>query len=152
MCSSDLLPAFAELEWHVGHVAIAVDQPALTVEEFSKIDPTLLPEMTLTLQHGLRYMAASWPIDELMKLYLTETVPEHLQMEAGDVLLEIHGSRGEFQINRLDAADFVFRSAIAAGATIGDAAESALDANPAFDSGRSLVSLLLSGFVTGENR
>ena len=146
------LRPFAELEWHIGQVAIAVDYPVLTIDEFSTIDPSLLSEMTLSLQHGLRYMAAQWPIDELMKLYLTEMIPDDFQMEASNVSLEIHGSRGNFQINRLDSADFIFRSTIAAGATIGDAAESALDTNPAFDSGRSLVSLILSGFVTGENR
>jgi len=146
------LCAFAQLEWNIGHVAIAVDQPALTIEELSEIDPSLLPQMTLTLQHGLRYMAASWPVDELMKLYLTETAPDHLQMEPSDVSLEIRGSSGEFHFNRLDAADFIFRSTIAAGERIADAAERALGTNPAFDFGQSLISLILSGFVIGESR
>jgi Putative DNA-binding domain len=144
--------AFAELEWHVGHVAIAVDVAPATVEEFSNIDPSALLETSLSLQQGVRYFTASWPIDELMKLYLNDTVPDHWQMDARDVWLEIHGSRGQFQINRLEAADFIFRKSIAAGTTIGYAAENALSTDPAFDSGRALASLIVSGLVIGEKQ
>jgi hypothetical protein len=141
--------AFAELEWHIGHAPIAVDEPAVTIEDFSRVDPAALLEMSLTLQGGLRYLAALWPIDELMQLYLTEKAPELFEFNPHDVWLEICGSRGQFRIDRLEAAEFVFRKAIARGLPIGAAAESTFDLDPVFDPGRALVSLAAAGLVTG---
>jgi hypothetical protein len=142
------LRAFAELEWRIGQVAIAVDHPAVTLEHFSKIDPEVLPALVLTLQVGVHYVDASFAIDELMKLYLTETAPDRFELSDTIVWLEVHGARGEFHINRLDAAAFVFRKAISNRLTIGDAAESVLDTHPAFDPGQSLAALITAGLVT----
>jgi hypothetical protein len=84
-----------------------------------------------------------------MKLYLTETVPSEYRLAPADVWLEVRGARGEFQINRLDAAEFVFRKAILEGQSIGAAAEHALDANAEFDVGRGFTMLVTSGHVIG---
>src|SRR5262249_12959544 len=61
---------FAELEWRVGQVAIAVDRPALEAEHFSGIDPDVLSTLFLALQPGLRFLQVRWPVHELMTLYL----------------------------------------------------------------------------------
>lgn len=146
------LGEFAELEWHVGHVAIAVDRPAVAIEEFSAIDGDALPDTRLTLQSGLRYLQASWPIDELMKLYSTETAPERFELSPGDAWIEVRGARGEFHIGRLDAAEFIFRKSILELRSIGDAAELALDRNAAFDPGRALAALIHAGLVNAITR
>ncbi len=140
---------FTELEWHVGQVAIAVDDTLLTLEQFSGIDPDTLPNTLLTLQPGLRFVQAAWPVDELMKLYLTETAPHRLELSPDDVWIEVRGARGEFHISRLDAAEFMFRKCIFEGRSIGDAAESTLDVHPAFDPGQALAALIAVGSVTG---
>jgi uncharacterized protein (UPF0276 family) len=44
---------FAELEWYVGKVAIAVSGIPVTVEELSSIDAEALPDTVLELQPGL---------------------------------------------------------------------------------------------------
>ena len=62
------LCSFAELEWHLGQVAIAVDQPALALDAFSTLEINTLMDTSLMLQAGLRYLHASWPVDGLMKL------------------------------------------------------------------------------------
>src|SRR5215510_8247869 len=41
------LRAFAELEWHVGQVSIAVDRPPLTIESLALIDAGALPDHRL---------------------------------------------------------------------------------------------------------
>ena len=69
------------------------------------------------------------------------------QLAPADVWLEVRGARSEFQINRLDAAEFVFRKAILDGQSIGTAAEDALGANAEFDIGRALTMLVTSGHV-----
>lgn len=139
---------FAELEWHLGHVAIAVDEPALSVSEVSTLDHASLPDATLAIQPGVRYLQAPWPIDELMQLYLTAKAPDHFHLAAADVRLEIRGARGEFRINRLDAAELEFRVAIQSGRTVGTAAELALETDADLDIGRCFAKLMTEGIVT----
>lgn len=141
------LRAFAELEWHLGQVSIAVDREPLTIESLASIDAGELPDRRLTLQGGLRYCAAAWPIDDLIKQYLSGAAPERYAFSPADVHLEIRGSRGEFRIERLAEAELMFGSAIASGATIGTAAERALDINATFDPGQALLRLVSAGLV-----
>jgi len=143
------LCSFAELEWHLGQVAIAVDQPALALDAFSTVEINTLMGTSLMLQTGLRYLHASWPVDGLMKLYLTDMAPSEYPLAPADVWLEVRGARGEFQINRLNAAEFVFRKAVLEPQPIGTAAERALDAGAGFDVGRAFTTLLRGGYVIG---
>ena len=86
------LREFADLERHVGRVSIAVDEPPIGVEALSGIPTDVLPDIVLTLQTGLCYLHASWPIEELMRLYLTDTAPDALEFEPADVQIEIRGA------------------------------------------------------------
>jgi hypothetical protein len=142
------LRGFAQLEWHLGQVAIAVDRPALTVGDLSRVDLDLLSEATLTLQPGLRYLEAPWPIDDLMKLYLTETAPDQWSMERAAVRLEVRGARGSFQINRLEAGEFAFRTNVLEGRPLADAVECGVESSAAFEPGPALAALVNDGFVT----
>jgi hypothetical protein len=101
------------------------------------------------LQPGLSYQHASWPVDELLKLYLTETAPHRFELMPTPVWIEVRGSRGEFQLDRLGAPEFIFRKSIAGGSPIGEAAEHALEFSAAFEPGRALAVLLAAGLVTG---
>jgi Putative DNA-binding domain len=138
---------FAELEWYVGKVAIAVGGTPVSGEELSSIATETLPETRLELQPGLHYLTASWPVDELMELYLSETVPDRFALCPAEVRIEIRGARGEFQLNRLDPAEATFRKAISEGDSIGDAAEAALEVNARFDPGKGLAALLAAGLI-----
>jgi hypothetical protein len=139
--------AFAELEWCLGHAAIAADRPALRLHEVGGLDAETLCDATLVIQDGVHYLAATWPADELMKTYLAEQASDELQLAPGDFRFEIRGSRGAFQINRLDAGEFAFRKAIREGRTIGGSAELALEADPGFDTGRSFLQLITDGLA-----
>ena len=101
------------------------------------------------LQAGLRYLHASWPVDDLMKLYLTDTAHSEYRLAPADVWLEVRGSRGEFHLDRLDAAEFIFRQAVLERQSIGAAAERALDAGAGFDVGRAFTTLGRGGYVIG---
>jgi hypothetical protein len=143
------LRPFAELEWCLGHVAIAVDEPCAAPATLSQVPAELLPDLTLLLQPGVRYLAVEWPVDELMKLYLAQTAPEHLSFEPALVWLEIRGARGEFSLTRLGRGEFIFRQSICQGNSIGAAAECALEADGNFDAGTALASLITCGLVAG---
>jgi hypothetical protein len=146
------LREFAQLEWHVGHVAIAVNEPTVLPEELAEIPVDLLPDVELTLQAGARYLQASWPVDDLMTLYLTEAEPDRLEFEPANVWLEVRGARGEFSIDRLAEAEFVFRKSLLDRQSIGKAAERAFQLNPAFDPGAALATVITCGLITGIQR
>jgi hypothetical protein len=139
---------FAKLEWHIGHIAIAIDRAVVTLDDLSNVSAEELPDMGLILQPGLRYLHSSWLIDELMNLYLAQAAPERFELTSGDLWLEVRGARGEFQFSRLNAADFVFRKSVAEGSAVGEAAECALDVDDAFNPGQALAALVVAGLVT----
>lgn len=134
---------FAELEWRIGHVAIAADEPAETVKDLASV----AGDDTLRFQGGVRYLETSWPVDELMKVYLTDSPPDQLVFDPARVWLEIRGSRGEFSIQRLDAAQFAFRNSLWNGHSISEAAEPAVNLNGAFDPATDLAALIAGEFL-----
>jgi hypothetical protein len=145
------LRQFMELEWSVGLVSVAVDRPSVALAALSRIDAGELPELTLVLQPGLRYHTLAWPVDELIRVYLTDTAPEHFTLEPADLWIEIRGARGTVHMNRLERGDFVFRRALHEGLSIADAAERALDEASDFEPGRALTDLVAAGLVTAAN-
>jgi hypothetical protein len=138
------LAAFSRLEWHIGQAAIAIEEPTFDFDTFS---PVALADKIFTLQSGMRYMQASWPVDDLIKVYLTQTPPDRFEMSPTDVCLEVRGARGEFQINRLDMAEFIFRKSLQGLHSIEDSAERAMKLDDAFDPGQALARLIEGGYV-----
>lgn len=134
---------FAELEWRVGNVSIAADQAAVRIEDVD----SLPSEAGLKFQSGVFYLKASWPVDELLKLYLTDGAPERLEFSPEPVCLEIRGSRGEFSIQRLTEAHFTFRNALCDGRSIEESAEAALELDDSFDPEGALVELITGGSI-----
>jgi hypothetical protein len=138
---------FAELEWQLGHVSVAIDHPSLEMMALAALSGDALAELVLRLQPGLVYFHSPWPVNELMKLYLSDSAPDRYVLEPGDAWLEIAGARGAFRFDRLDPAEFAFRQRLAAGTPIGAAAELALDADTSFDPGRALTKLFTDRLV-----
>jgi hypothetical protein len=142
------LQSFAELEWHLGRVAVAVERPSISMDDLATVDLQRLADLILHLQAGLVYFSASWPVDELIELFLAETQPERFLFEPASVCLEVRGARGSFQIKRLDRPSFAFRAAVADGTSIGIAAERVLAADPKFEPGGALAALVAENLVT----
>ena len=141
------LLGFAELDWALGYVSVAVDRRALTSAALGGVNPDALPEARVALQPGVRYLRAGWPIDELIKLYLTDSAPDRFPFDSGEVRLEIRGARGEFWLRRLERGPFTFRQAVSAGESIGAAAEQALKADDRFDPATALAGLFADELV-----
>jgi Putative DNA-binding domain len=139
---------FARLEHHLGQVALAISETPLDIGAFAGYGSDAIPDLLLKVQSGLRFLAAPWPVDELMRVYLAEDEPDRLLLASAPVWLQIIGARGRFRIDRLDPATFTFRSAIARNLPLGAAAELALELDPDFDPGRALTMLLADGLAT----
>lgn len=142
------LGSAAEIDWLLGEVAVAVDAPPLPIAALASCAPERLPDLALQLQPGARYLAAGWPVDELVRMRLSEQQPERYAFNAEPVRLEIIGARGAFSINRLKGGNHAFRRCLAAGAAIGAAVDAALDEEPQFDAGAALASLFAARLVT----
>jgi hypothetical protein len=143
------LASFAELEWAVAHATIAVDSPPLSWSALASCGAERLVDSTLALQPGLHYLRADWRIDELLQTYLGGAAPERFVLLDAVTRIEVHGARGAFRLTRLDAGSFAFRAALAAGRTIGDAADAALTVDPDLALGDALRTMADAGFITG---
>ena len=138
---------FATVDWHLGRLALAVDSAPL--QTLTNCDTDRVLAARLTLQHGIRYVALDWPLDELIRFYLSGDAPNQFALRHEPVWLELRGCRGELWLNRLTKGDYAFRLAVAGGSTLGCAAELAIGADQSFDPGRAVVAVLDAGLVTG---
>ena len=84
---------FSEIEWRVGAVAVEIDHMAATMEIFAGMAPDALADARLAVQPGVRYIATSWNVDDLMTLSLTESEPERFVVMPGDLQIEVRGAR-----------------------------------------------------------
>ena len=140
---------FAELERRFGQVAIEVDRPPLPITEIAALHHETLADAFIELQAGLRYQHASWPVDDLLKAYLTDSAPDLFEVNPGSVYIEVRGARGDVRLDRLSPADFTFRTALIGRWSLGEAFERSLQADPRFGAAQALVTLLTDGLVTG---
>jgi hypothetical protein len=140
--------SFAELEWAVAQASIAVDSPPLSWTELAVCGAECLIDSRLALQPGVHYLRADWRVDELMQTYLSGAAPERFVLMDADAPIEVRGARGALTLERLDAATFAFRTTLAAGRTVGEAADAALILDQAFDPGGALRTLADAGLVT----
>jgi hypothetical protein len=140
--------SFAELEWAVAQASIAIDAPPLSWTALAACGAERLVESRLALQPGVHYVRADWRIDDLMRTYLRGVAPERFVLVDADTRIEVRGARGTFRLAHLDAATFAFRTTVAAGRTVGDAADAALTLDPGFDPGAALRALVDAELVT----
>ncbi len=142
------LKAFATLEWAVGQVSIAIDAAPLAWRALARRASEQLLDTSLQIQPCVRYLRFSWAVDELLMLYMRETAPEQFALSQADAPVQVSGARGTVVLTRLEPSVFTFRSALAAGHTIGRAADLALDVDVAFDPGHALRCLVDAGLVS----
>jgi hypothetical protein len=133
---------FAMLEWHLGNTAVAIEEPALSLQVLANYPQDALPDLVLRLQPGVRYLAAGWPVDDLFRLHLQDRAPDRYAIEAAEIRVEIRGARGTFGMKRIDRAAFAFRGALQNGHAIGAAAEMGFDVDAGFDPGAALAAVM----------
>jgi hypothetical protein len=88
------LSQFAELEWHLGRLALATEDSP-----------------------HVHYFHLDWSLDELIGVYLSNSAPDQFSLRHEDVWLEIKGLRGSLDMHRLALDDFLRR---AKGRSAGD--------------------------------
>jgi hypothetical protein len=78
------LSQFAELEWHLGRLALATEHSP-----------------------NVHYLHLDWSLDELIGVYLSDSAPDQFSLRHEDVWLEIRGLRGSLEMHRLALDDFL---------------------------------------------
>ena len=81
------LSQFAELEWHLGRLALATDDSP-----------------------NVHYLHLDWSLDELLGVYLADSAPDEFALRHDDVWLEVRGLRGTLEMHRLAMDDFLERA------------------------------------------
>jgi hypothetical protein len=81
------LPQFAELEWHLGRLALATEESP-----------------------HVHYLHLEWSLDELIGVYLADAAPDQFALRREDVWLEVRGLRGTLEMRRLTKDDFLQRA------------------------------------------
>ncbi len=77
------LSQFADLEWHLGRLALATgDSP------------------------NVQHLHLDWSLDELIGVYLTDSAPDAFALRNEDVWLEVRGLRGVLEMRRLTKEAF----------------------------------------------
>jgi hypothetical protein len=128
-------------------VSIAVDGPPYRAELLPR-DADVLAQATVPMQPGLRYVRADWPVDDLMRCFLRDSAPATYALPLRSTWVEVHGARGDFEINTLDPATWSFRAELQRGASLEAAATRALAVDDAFDPGQAFVALVSRHLVT----
>lgn len=143
------LRTFAGLDWHLGRIALAVEQPPLDPAVIAALGAAALNDARVSLQPGLYYAATDWPIDHLIQAHLQGSAPATFEMSEAAIWIEVRGAQTAFRFARLAAGDFAFRAALQRMATLGEAAGQALAVDPAFDPGRALIALVEERLICG---
>lgn len=142
------LPAFAALDWQLGRLSVCVDRPALAPSDLARVGLDRLPDARVTLQAGLYLRRVTWAVDELIQLYLADASPDAWHLREDDGWLEVRGTRGTLRFARLDAGTLAFRTAIASGTPLAEAADGALALDDAFEPAPALMALITEGLIT----
>lgn len=146
----EYLADVARLEWALNLARLAEDGPPLDRAALGRVEAARVPELTFVLDPSLVLLASPWPIDLIWRANQPGADPDAtVDLAAGGVRLEIRRAGDEVEIRRLDAGDYALRRALLDGLPLGQAAERAVTADPAFDLSRSLAVLLAERLLCG---
>jgi hypothetical protein len=145
----------AQIDWTLGSLSVSIAQQALPIACLAVIDPSRLSRLRFSLQPGLAFIRSDWPVDDLFHLRLADRTPESFTFDPRVTALQLRGARGEFSLSRLSPGAFAFRSSLALGETLADAATRGAVAEAEFDLSRALADLFAEGLVihsSGDDR
>jgi hypothetical protein len=142
------LPDVAGLEVAVSQAYHAADADPLGVEALSPFDAEALSASRLDLLPSARLVWASYPAASIWAVHQVPGAVE-LPQDGQPERTLVYRPDIDVRLLPLNAAEFFFVEALGSGASIEAAGTAALAVDPAFDLGRSLVSLVEAGAVCG---
>jgi len=139
----------ARFEWAVNAVLHADDAPPLDLRALAAVAPEDHPRLVLRFQPACRLLASRFPVDRIWRANRSGAEPETVDLDEGEVMLEVRRLDDDVLYSRLDRGSFVFRYALRAGGTLERASAAALRIDDRFHLAGALGALLGEGVLTG---
>ena len=122
----------ARLEWAMNAALHAPDAIALEPDALRALDPRALARLKLRFEPSVTLIKSAWPVDAIWRAN-QPGADGVVDLGAGAVRIEVRRLREDVVFRALPPGRFAFRAAVAAGRSLEDAVEGALDAEPGFD-------------------
>ncbi|MGE3537434.1 MAG: putative DNA-binding domain-containing protein [Candidatus Tectimicrobiota bacterium] len=141
----------AQLEWDLNAAYHAEVYEPIALEALRDIPGEQVAALILQLDPARRWIRSPWPVDAIWHANQAghEASGAPIDLDAGGVCLEIVRWEDDVGFRIIDASVYAFRTALAAGAALGDAVEAALGLDAAFDCPTALCDLFSDGVVIG---
>jgi hypothetical protein len=159
------LPDVARLEWAVDQANIARDAASFDLAALAVVPPELHGELRFSLHPSARLIVSRFPILHIWRANQPDTEgDEQIDLEeGGDTLLVLRrpASVGGVVIERIPSSDHQLLAQLAAGRTLGEAANGCAAKFPEFDlagalqrhvTGNTIVAFRVPGTSTSESR
>lgn len=142
----------ARLEWAMSTALHASDHASIEPAALASVRPEVVGRLTLHLDPSTSWLESRWPVDRIWRSNQPESDPgTTVDLATGPVRLEVRRRDDVVTLRRLEPAEFAFRAALGAGATLEAASDAALGAEADFDLVEGLRALLGEGLVTGHS-
>jgi hypothetical protein len=133
----------AELEWAIQEIAVAARPAAATVDDLRPIEPEAYDALRLGLHPAARLVASAFPVVRIWMSNQPGATAELVHLDAGGDRVLVRENEAGLEFHRLRAGEYALVAALAAGLSLGTAAERALaSGDPQFDLVRALHRLL----------
>jgi Putative DNA-binding domain len=144
----------ARLQWAMNAVLHAKDATPIAPAGLASVPPEDVGRLTFQLDPSAVWLYSPWPVDRIWRANQPDAADDvPVDIGAGGVRLEIRRQADDLvTTRRLELAEFAFRSALGAGASLETAADTAMTEDPGFELTEALRALLgealLVGFTT----
>lgn len=125
----------------------AADAPTLDPSRWEGLDPAALVGARVTLHPSLQILRSLYPVVTIWAMNAGDAEPSSIEDSGPEDALIVRPDL-DVQVRRLPAGGAAFLHALAAGASLGDAATSAIADHPEFDLTANLAGLIGAGLAT----
>ena len=148
---SDLpyLADVARLEWARFEAAISEDQPTVTSQDFSGINPAHAALVKLNLHTSTHVLTSDFPVYDIWRTNHEDDEVQSLRDSAGSQAVLIARSHKGIEVHQIPVAGVRFMEALTSGSTLGQAFERMSNQLSPNDMSEILALLLATGAVTG---
>lgn len=141
------LPDVARFEWLYHEAYHAADHPPLDTGRLDAVDPEHYAGLRLLLHPACRLFASQYPVLAIWRANQDDTAGDDpISLDSGGVHLLISRAE-EPEFHPVDAAEFAWLKALAAGRDLGAAVAAALAVRPDFDLQHSLARRVAQGII-----
>jgi hypothetical protein len=140
----------ARLEWAMNAALHAEDVPAIAPAALGTVPPEDVGRLAVQMDPSASWLYSPWPVDRIWRANQPGADPEAtVDLTVGPVQLEIRRRDDIVTLRGLGRAEFTFRAALGAVATLETAADAVITEDPGFDLTEALRVLLGDALLTG---